>query len=123
NDLVTGALFARSEAVKRQLPVTLCLSPAPAAESPVCGASRAGGFIVFVDENGNGVASDATDGNGAVDAGEAVLLRRPAPGGSIRVWSDGIHMTYGRNSFPLSGGSQATRFLLCDDRGNRATAN
>ena len=31
NDLITGLLAARAEAVKRQVPVTLCASPDPAA--------------------------------------------------------------------------------------------
>lgn len=122
NDLVTGALLARSEAVKRQVPVTLCLSPNPTMDPPSCGADETGGFVVFVDENGNGSPGDATDGNAAVDAGEVVLLRRAAPGGSIRVWADADHVTYGRSGFPrdaAGGAASATRILLCDDRGNR----
>jgi len=112
NDLVTATLLARSEAVKRQAPVTLCTSPDPAAEKPACGAAPSGGFIVFVDD----------DADAAVDSDEDVLLRRPAPGGTIRVWSDAAHLIYARNGSPrdaAGGAASATRFLLCDDRGNR----
>src|SRR5690606_2420817 len=112
NDLVTGTLLARSEAVKRQQPVTLCTSPDPAAETPVCGPASLGGFVVFVDE----------DADAAVASPEDVLLRRPAPGGTIRLWSDAAHLTYARNGSPrdaAGGEASATRFLLCDDRGNR----
>lgn len=125
NDLVTATLFARSEALKRQSLVTLCMSPNPAAEVPTCGVNPEGGFIVFVDENGNGVLTDATDGNGAVDAGERLLLRRTAPGGSIRVWSDTPHVTYGANGFPrqAAGPGSGARFLFCDDRGHRPSSD
>jgi type IV fimbrial biogenesis protein FimT len=40
NDLVTGVLLARTEAVKRQVPVTLCLSADPDAVTPTCSAER-----------------------------------------------------------------------------------
>ncbi|HUQ51320.1 MAG TPA: GspH/FimT family pseudopilin, partial [Gammaproteobacteria bacterium] len=36
NTLVTGLLMARNEAVKRQAPVTVCLSDNPTAVAPTC---------------------------------------------------------------------------------------
>lgn len=125
NDFVSGVLAAKTEAVKRQTPVTLCSSPDPTAANPVCGAG-VGGFIVFVDENGNGDPTDATDGNAVVDAGEAVLLQRAAPGGAIGVWSDSNYIAYGPNGQPRHPAAQAlpsaTLALFCDDRGNRSAA-
>jgi type IV fimbrial biogenesis protein FimT len=64
NELVTGVLVARSEAVKRQAPVALCLSDDPLADTPTClpnavGDSATRGFIIWVDENNN------VDANGA----------------------------------------------------------
>jgi type IV fimbrial biogenesis protein FimT len=123
NDLVAGVLLARAEAVKRQVPVALCTSSDPEAATPSCAATSSGGFIVFVDENGNGALTDATDGNAAVDAGETVLLRRTAPGGTIEVSvAGGPYISYGTNGFKRHGTGQAddsaSALLYCDDRGN-----
>lgn len=125
NDVVSGLYLARSEAVKRQAPTTLCGSTLPLDANPVCSAGGNGGFIVFVDENGNGVLTDATDGNGSRDAGETVLLQREAPGGSINVVGNGgEYVAYGVSGFavsPAPGNAQAaTNMLLyCDERGNQ----
>jgi type IV fimbrial biogenesis protein FimT len=125
NDLVGGVLMAKTEAVKRQAPVTLCSSPNPTASSSTCGPGT-GGFIVFVDENGNGVTTDPTDGNAEVDAGETVLLQRSSPGGVINVFSDSGYIAYGPNGVPRHPAAQArppaTAFLYCDDRGNSTAA-
>jgi type IV fimbrial biogenesis protein FimT len=124
NELIGGLYAARAEAVKRQVPVTLCGSAAPLVPGPVCSAGGNGGFIVFVDENGDGDLTDPTDGNGAVDAGETVLLQRPAPGGTLSVTGNGgEYVAYGPNGFavsPAPGHPQpaTTTLLLCDERGN-----
>jgi len=116
NDLVTATLLARSEAVKRQVPVTLCTSPDPTADLPACAPTQSGGFIVFVDHDADATVDTNTE--------EIVLLRRPSPRGALRMWSDSPHLTYARNGFPrdAAGSASATRFLLCDDRGNRPAA-
>jgi len=134
NDLVTGILMARTEAVKRQVPVTLCASPNPIAANPTCsptGAGSNGGFIVWVDENGNTdgngvpILTDGSDGNAVVDGGETILLQRDAPGGVINVWGDAGYIAYGPNGFARIatglGFGSLTRVLYCDERGNRAT--
>ncbi len=113
NDLVTGLLLARSEALKRQAPVTLCATAAANAATPTCGTSWKG-FVVFADANGNA----------AVDAGEKVLLRREAAGGALGVWIDGGgYVLYGANGFKRKADGKtedsASNVLLCDDRGNR----
>ena len=121
NDFVTGALLARSEAVKRQAPVTLCTTDDPAASTPTCTASSSGAFVVFVDENGNGDLTDSTDGNATIDSDdELVVLRSGAAGGRISVWVDTPFVTYGANGFPRPG--SGTRFLFCDERGTGAAA-
>jgi type IV fimbrial biogenesis protein FimT len=137
NELVTGTLMARTEAVKRQVPVTLCLSSNPTDPAPTCepdpiADSDAHGFIIWADENGNvdangaPILTDGTDGNGAVDAGETVLMQSAAPGGALRVSANCGHIGYGPNGFPRAVAglcAPAIRsFLFCDDRGNRATA-
>ena len=138
NTLVTGTLMARAEAVKRQVPVTLCLSDNPNAPTPTCSPnavanSATRGFIVWVDENGNTdpvtgapILTDATDGNRVVDANEQVLMRSTAPGGTIRLSASCGNVSYGPNGFPRTGGPCVVNTpvvaLFCDDRGNRATA-
>jgi type IV fimbrial biogenesis protein FimT len=138
NDLVSATLAARAEAVKRQVPVTLCASANPTAVNPVCsptGAGANGGFFVWVDENGNTnpltgepIINDASDGDAVVNAGELVLLARPAPGGAINVFANTGVVSYGPNGFRrltiagLAAQPPVFSVLYCDDRGNRATS-
>ena len=129
NTLVSGIYLARAEAVKRGVPVTLCGSNNPLAAAPACGAGGNGGFIVFVDENGNvdglnaPILTDATDGNANRDANEPVLMQRDAPGGTINVLGDGgQYITYAPNGFPVAqapGQAQprTNAVLYCDERG------
>lgn len=134
NDLVSAIMLARAEAVKRQVPVTLCASPDPLAATPTCsptGAGSNGAFIVWVDENGNvdangaPILTDGSDGDAVVDAGELVLLRREDPGSTINVSADSGYIAYGPNGFRrnVAGlGPSASLVLYCDERGNRAAA-
>ena len=139
NDFVTAALVARTEAVKRQAPVTLCLSDNPLDATPTCAAgavfgSLTRGFVVFVDENNNvdadgaRVLSDATDGNGVIDAGELVLAQTAAPGASsnVRVSANCGYVSYAPTGFTRQAGAlcnPAVRAVLfCDDRGERLAA-
>ncbi|MFK8079798.1 MAG: GspH/FimT family pseudopilin [Granulosicoccus sp.] len=55
NQLVFGLQSARSEAIKRITPVSLCPSADPEAALPACGGTYTQGWIVFIDENGDGV--------------------------------------------------------------------
>lgn len=130
NDLVGGLYLARAEAVKRGVPVTVCASANPLAAAPACGGGN-GGFIVFVDENGNinpgppptPKLDDPTDGNAVVDANERVLMARDAPGGTIQVFGDGgQYITYAPSGFavPIAQGQALPRtnaVLYCDERG------
>jgi type IV fimbrial biogenesis protein FimT len=137
NDLVSAVLAARAEAVKRQVPVTLCASANPTAPTPVCsptGAGTNGGFFVWVDENGNfdlngsPVLTDPTDGNAVFNNGETVLLARPAPGGTLNVFGNSGFISYGANGFRrfnvagLPAQPPDLNVLYCDERGNRQSA-
>ncbi len=70
NEFVSALQSARSEAIKRGVPVVLCASAAPLAVEPDCapGADYADGWIVWVDDNGDAARQ-------IVDA-EPVLLQR-----------------------------------------------
>lgn len=138
NELITGMLVARTEAVKRQAPVTLCLTDTPTAVTPTCqpGAvmnSATRGFVVFVDENdnrdanGSRILTDATDGNAVVDAGELVLMQSVAPGGTIRLSTNCGYVSYAATGFTrgapgLCFPAGARSVLYCDDRGRRVAA-
>lgn len=139
NDLVTAALMARTEAVKRQAFVTLCLTDNPLDAAPTCepaavADSTSRGFIVFVDENDNfdaagaRILNDVTDGNAAVDADEQVLMRSAAIGAPMMLSASHGCVSYGPNGFtrPAAGScfpAGAARFVVyCDDRGRRPSA-
>jgi type IV fimbrial biogenesis protein FimT len=138
NELVTAVLVARTEAVKRQSPVTLCLSDDPLVTTPTCSPNAVGdsatrGFIVWVDENNNldangaRILTDGTDGNAVVDANELVIRRSVPPGGSIRLSANCGYATYLPTGFTrqvagLCFPNPFRNVLLCDDRGRRVAA-
>jgi prepilin-type N-terminal cleavage/methylation domain-containing protein len=137
NDIVTGVLTARTEAVKRQAPVTLCLTDDPLADDPTCEPddvtdSTARGFVVFVDENDNFNAdgtrnlADATDGNVEHDDDELILMRWEAPGEPLMLSADCGYVSFSPTGFTRQEGVlcfPAVRSIaLCDDRGRRIAA-
>ena len=140
NDLVTALLVARTEAVKRQAPVTLCLTDNPTATTPTCAPgsvfdSATRGYVVWVDENNNfdadgaRVLTDVTDGNRVIDAGELVLSQIAAPGATTRVHVTAScgHLTFAPTGFllppvPPCGTSLVRAVIFCDDRGQRVAA-
>ncbi len=138
NQLLTGLIKARTEAVKRQAPVGLCLSANPTAAIPTCSPNAVAdattlGFVVWVDENDDFDANGArnltspTDGNGVVDANELVLMREVAPGGTIRVSANCGNVSFGQNGFTrtaaaLCNPAPPRAILFCDDRGRRLAA-
>jgi type IV fimbrial biogenesis protein FimT len=137
NDLVTGVLMARTEAVKRQSPVTLCLSADATSATPTCAPNPVSdsatlGFFVFVDENNNFNADgsrnlgDATDGNAVRDVGELVLMQSAARGAPIQLSADCGYVTFGPSGFTRQAPGlcfPAVRSVLfCDDRGRRVAA-
>jgi type IV fimbrial biogenesis protein FimT len=149
NDLITGLLAARAEAVKRQVPVTLCASPDPTAANPVCaqdGSGANGGFIVWVDWDPahldpltQSPTFTASDGDATVDPNETpnILIRTPAPlsarDGTLKVYAattmggnvNSGYVSFGSNGFlrtaPGVGFGPATHVLFCDDRGAKQT--
>lgn len=122
NDFVSAVYLARTEAVKRQVPVTLCASANAMTAAPTCGGAGALGFIVFVDD-ADPLAAAPTDGNATVDAGELVLSQHGPATGTITIFADGLYLAYGVTGFvvPTAPGQAQpgfTNILLCDDRGN-----
>lgn len=108
NDVMAALHFARSEAIKRRFPVTLCTST----DLATCANSAfLTGWVAFVD----------TNQSGQVDAGELVLLQHEAMNPQITARSSvaPFRVTYLMNGFALN--ANAARLVLCDQRGNVAT--
>jgi type IV fimbrial biogenesis protein FimT len=116
NDLLTDINLARSEAVKRRVPVTLCKTT----DGTSCSTDASVPFrrwIVFVDD-ANAAAVDATnDGDGEVDgAAETVLVDR-AIAATITPVTAGNRIVYQSSGFPVVDGTNGlTRVLMCDAR-------
>lgn len=116
NDLVTALQFARSEAVKRNNPVTVCIS----SNGTACtgGANWENGWIVFNDVNGN-----------AVVDGALIVRSRGAIGGgnTVRVTAGNVNnfILFTGNGFPRDTANNilAGTFSVCDARGAGSDAN
>jgi type IV fimbrial biogenesis protein FimT len=103
NQVITALNYARSEAVKRGAPATVCSSNGGAA----CAGSTnwSTGWLVFADSNGNGT----------VDGGEAILRVWPALGGGNTLNTGARQrITFAATGFAT--GYNDT-FRLCDRRG------
>lgn len=80
NDLVTGLMLARTEALKRNLPVNICRSSNASATTPTCttGSGTGGwevGWFVYAD----------LDSSNSFNAGDIVLMRREAYTGGLTI--------------------------------------
>jgi type IV fimbrial biogenesis protein FimT len=67
--------FARSEALKRGMPVSMCMSANPLLDKPACAVAAQGwgtGWVVFLDR----------DGDRSFDDGSDTVLRREQPAAS-----------------------------------------
>ncbi|MEC9341426.1 MAG: GspH/FimT family pseudopilin [Pseudomonadota bacterium] len=112
NTLIGHINLARSEAIKRNQPVALCRSADPTAANPVCGGSAndwTSGWIVFVDD----------DDNGVFDGDLAKLLRRWAPSTSVTIRTNSTvnnNLQIDRRGGTNEGGNSGV-FAICDDRG------
>ena len=117
NDLLADLNVARTESIKRRQIVTMCGTDAPEAATPNCVAANSNGFgawIVFVDEDGDGVVANAAD----------VLRRHEALPSGVNSRSNGGFVSYADTGFlrPIGSDASATRFFFCDVRGNTTTA-
>ena len=114
NDLLAAMHLARTEAVKRRTPVTVCSSADPLGVAPTCSAGNFNGWIVFAD----------TDGDIAVDAAAVppeVILRAHGPlPETITTLSDSSFVSFAGTGFrrDFGGNPSAGTIRLCDERGN-----
>ncbi len=116
NDLLADVNLARSEAVKRRVPVTLCKTT----NGTSCSTDASVPFrrwIVFVDDANAAVVDPlGNDGDGEVDAGETVLASRSIAA-TITPVTAGDRIRYQSSGFPVVDATNGlTRVLMCDAR-------
>lgn len=116
NDLHSSFYLARSEAARSKAPVTICASNDSMADPPTCAGSFNDGWIIFVD----------LDGDIAVDGGEPVLRRHPAPPSQLTITTNGAATYFGFAPTGLGRGDVAGTSIqtavICDGRGNVVAA-
>lgn len=106
NSFFSAMALAKSEAVKRNSPVTICSST----DGATCngGAVWSNGWLVFAD----------TNNDGSVDAGEPgeqiIRVGAPFAGGNVLNSNNGQRVTFAASGFTF--GFNGT-FSLCDSRG------
>ena len=113
NELVADLQFTRSEAIKRNVPVTICRSNA-AYNACAAGTEWEGGWIVFVDNIGSS--------NAVVDNGEAIIRTHKGPPSdtmTIEITDASNfsnHLIFQGDGAPLSntGMSPKGKYRLCD---------
>jgi Tfp pilus assembly protein FimT len=121
NDLLAALNVARSEAVKRATPVSICASNNPTAPLPACsGVPGMNGWVVFVDNN-DGDANGVPDGDIIIDAGEVILQRHDVLDPTLTPNSDGAYASFAATGFSrnvLAAGQPLGAAVFCDARGN-----
>jgi type IV fimbrial biogenesis protein FimT len=122
NDIITDFNYARSEAVKRRVPVTLCKSQ----NGTSCDADSAAGpfnrWVIFVDDADPALVQ-ANDGNGTINTSEAILRDRSLPGTiTVTTIAGQIRATFLPTGFPRIETANVNRFVLCDSRKNATAA-
>ena len=121
NDLLASVTMARSEAIKRQLPVGVCASADPNVANPVCSGATATafrqGWIVWVDADNDWVPDN--------NVNEPVLDRHPALDVSLTVRSNNSRrIRYLANGFSSAAGpfgANTSNIAMCDARGTDPT--
>ena len=119
NDLLTAVYRARSESVKRHTQTILCFSADWQADEPACDGDGSQGWVVFAD----------TDGSGAADKDEEVLLRHGPIPDTIRLTSlpddNAGYVAFNNAGFArnIVLGQALVGVVMCDQRGNTATTS
>ena len=121
NDLLAAVTMARSEAIKRQLPVGVCATADPNATPPVCSGAAAtafrDGWVVWVDADNDWVPDN--------NLNEPVLDRHPALDNSLTIRSNNSrrirYQSTGFSSPAGPFGAVTNNIAICDARGTQLT--
>lgn len=119
NDFLVGVQVARSEAIKRQVGVSMCPSETPEADDATCDADGAFvGWIVFADPNND---CQRQTGEEILQAGSRIDTS-PNPATRNYAVSDGACIGFAATGFtrqtPGPGLARAEHTLFCDERGD-----
>ncbi len=114
NDLLAAVQHARTEAAKRQSPVSLCAVQNPPGDDPVCSggdldALAAEGWLVFVDPDRDCARVAGTDP-------VILVASRADAGDGVTAQAVGDCISFGPNGFLLQ---PNVAIVLCDRRGMR----
>jgi len=117
NDLLGSMTLARTEAIKRQVPVAVCATSDPDEATPTCNDGPFTAWVVWVDADNDWVPDN--------NANEPVLDRHPLLDPSLTVQSDNdgrVKYLFTGFAAPASGGITPTsNIAMCDDRGTALT--
>jgi type IV fimbrial biogenesis protein FimT len=124
NDLLTAMNVARTEAIKRREPVTVCAVADPTAAEPAC--DEDGDFetwIVFVDADDDPDSESGTDGDAAFDPEQGELLLRASSRArdTHTSFTSSYYVQFGLDGFQRrEDGSAPTdeAIRICDERGD-----
>ncbi|MFT4824649.1 MAG: type IV fimbrial biogenesis protein FimT [Halioglobus sp.] len=109
--LLAGINLIRSEAVARNIPVTMCPSLAPTSVVPICSGSYNDGWIVFSNPNTDAVVDPGTD--------EVVVVSEGLPDGYSWMNRAGNKTAKERISYFSDGSSSSARTLMiCSPAGS-----
>jgi type IV fimbrial biogenesis protein FimT len=129
NDLLAGIHVARTEAIKRRVPVTLCASSNPTADEPTCDSDGDfSGWILFLDDDADPDVSSGKEGNGTYepDSGEELLRVSSQPHDSLEVTPSTVYVQFGANGFQRRDTGAAPsdiNIVICDSRGSDAVGS
>lgn len=120
NEMLRTIQTARTEAIKRQQTVVMCMTADPAAAAPVCNTANITGWIVFQD----------TNNNWDRDTAEEVFERHTFDSTKVSFLADqSKRLSFAASGFANPAGgtpstqTPSTAMVLCDERGNTGTGN
>jgi type IV fimbrial biogenesis protein FimT len=127
NDLLAGLNLARTEAIKRHVPVTVCATADATAATPTCAVGEDfSEWFAFVDDGGD--PADVGNVTFEPDEDEVLLVRSSDTVGSITTIPAADvegYIQFGMDGFQRRDGGDAPvdlGIVMCDERGNKAVS-
>jgi len=116
NDVLTVIVKARTEAIKRQGPVSICASANPTDAAPTCTDGSNVGLIAFADTDGN------CERNGTETAVASMNFDHTMTAIPLTVKANGNCLSFADTGFQrdVAGKTSVTRLMYCDIRGKAA---